>query len=311
MRLFDFGGLRAGVNLEAVPATGLDPFLDRATITGPTTSADLTLHITVAADARLELDAARRLATLTIPARRLPVPGDDPTVAIAVLQAAARCLAVVRADDVALLHGGAVVCANGRAVAVLDGGRGQGKTSLAIALGLGDGQLLADEFLFASVVNQSVVTRPATRLPWHIREDMAAELLPGGPHSRLAFPDDLDLGTNSKSLVRIEVVVVPDVSLAPGIVVRTPRQAAARLLVAAVTDHRAKLLDPSLDHVSLFTSRDQVISANGVVQAEPSDRAANEVHQRLATLPTFLVGIGTPQDIVKSTEAVRRVLAAR
>jgi hypothetical protein len=309
MRHLDFGGLRVAVSLDAVWATGLDPFLDRATTTGPSTSVDLTLDLTVAADARLELAAAERQATLAIPERRLPVPDDDPTVAIAVLQAAARCLAVIRADDVALLHGGAVVCADGRAVAVLDGGRGQGKTSLAMALGLGQGQLLADEFLFASVLNQSVVTRPAPRLPWHIREDMAAELLPQGPNSRLAFPDDLGLGTKSKSLVRIEVVMVPDVSLAPGIVVRTPRQAAARLLVAAVTDHRAKLLDPSLDHVSLFSTRDQVISANGATKEETGDRAANDVHQRLATLPTLLVGIGAPQDIVRTTEAVRRVLA--
>lgn len=310
MRLLDFGGARVAVSTDSVPTSGLDAFLDRAEVERAQGAADLSLRITVDASPRLVIDPDQRQAVLTIPERRPLASVDDPTIVIAVVQAAARCVALVRADDYALLHGGAVVTAGGHAVAVLDGSRGQGKTSLALALGLAGGRLLADEFLFADVTRQAVVTRPAPRLPWHIRADMTAHLTSDRLRSPLVFADDLGLGANPGEPVCIEVVLLPDVSLAPGVVVQVPRDVATKLLRAAVNDHRAKLLDPALDHVSLFTSRSQVVARNGATLTGRLGRAVDDVHHRLARLPVYLVGIGEPHDIATTAESVRQVLGA-
>lgn len=302
MKILDFGGWRVSVSLDTSRHAGLDLFLDRAADDGVAASGDLMLHIVNGAHPNLLVDVARRHVTLTVP-ERLSNGAVDPTAAIAVLQAAARCMAFVRAGECALLHGGAVVSAEGHGIAVLDGGRGQGKTSLALALGL-SGHLLADEFLFTAAVDESVVTEPATRLPWHIRHDMAPYLLPERPRSRLAFPDDL--GASKPTAERptvIEVVLLPHMTLPAGDVRRVPRDSTAELLRPAMNDHGAKLLNPALDHVSLFTSADQLTTTDGSplgAFARGLDGAAQHVLALLADLPIYLVGIGKPSEVTTS-----------
>lgn len=70
---------------------------------------------------------------------------------IGVLQAAARGVAYLERArrGGALLHGSAFTTRAGTAVAVVDGGLGQGKTSLAVGLAHRHGRLLVDEFAFA------------------------------------------------------------------------------------------------------------------------------------------------------------------
>jgi hypothetical protein len=312
MRVLDFGDWQVAVSLDTCHNAALDQLLDRAADSGPDVFGDLTLHVASDTHPRLVFDVAGRHVTMTVPVEGLSGGTADSTTAIAVLQAAARCLALVRPAECALLHGGAVVSADGAAVAVLDGGRGQGKTSLALALGLSGGRLLADEFLFTTAVDESVVTEPAKRLPWHIRHDMAPYLLSERLDSRLAFPDDLGASSpTAEEPTVIDVVLLPDMTLPAGDVRRVPRDSAAELLRPAMNDHRAKLLNPALDHVSLFHSADQLATTDGFPLAATAGGpggVAEQVHALLAELPVYLVGIGRPSDIMTSAKAVRHAL---
>lgn len=141
------------------------------------------------------------------------------TAVIAVLQAAARTSTANASKANVLLHGSSIIIHDelSRGVAVLDGGCGVGKSSLALALALErDCTLLADEFSMARVDSNGYELYPAPLVPWHLRADSANTLLGVGHHEVLAAP-----GTWAKRFafadtpVPLETIVVPCRSRAP------------------------------------------------------------------------------------------------
>jgi hypothetical protein len=298
MRTLTFGRRTVAVSTGTESWPALDGFLHRATTGMPGTLPHFTLHIVAGSDAALVVDDRSRSVTLTVPAARLHGP-PDPSLHIGVLQAAARCLALVdRGEGCALLHGSAVDTPAAGGVAVLDGGAGAGKTSLALAVAAAGGHLLVDEFLLADTSARELTVAPSPRLPWHVRADMAPWLTPNRPSARLHHPDDLQLASTRPGEVPIAAILVPDPSRQPGEAIAVEPLDRRTLLRPAVHDHRSKLLDPRLDHVSLFSSPGQILSATGGVLAARHRRDdTGRALDHLAGIPTFLIGLGRPDEI--------------
>jgi hypothetical protein len=255
---------------------------------------------------RLAVDAVHRHAVLHLPADAGVRLGQQ-RVEIGLLQAAARSLAAMCGDALVLLHGSATTVDGGRsAVAVLDGGLGQGKTSLAVGLARAGGRLLVDEFTFAVMHARGLAVVPLSRLPWHIRRDMTPALAPRHDGTALLYGPDLPgLGWAGTHPIPLGAVLIPDQHASPGQVRRLCPGDAGQLLHAAVEDHAAKLHNPALDHVSIFAS-----AADVTVQ--PAARVpTDDVLARLAGVPVFAVGIGGPGDVSVAVDAARAALAAR
>ncbi|SCE69285.1 hypothetical protein GA0074696_0267 [Micromonospora purpureochromogenes] len=234
--------------------------------------------------------------------------GDPAALEIGVLQAAARSVAVMKDVELALLHGSAVTADGGRsAIAVLDGGRGQGKTSLALGVAARGGSLLVDEFAFTVFPGGQPCVVPMPTLPWHVRADMAPLLAPHATE-RLLYPVDLPAPTTDGNRpLPLNLIVIPDHGLAPGELREAPALAARDLLRAAVNDHEAKLRDPTLDHVSIFSSADDVTISSSL----PAFNSGEKALDALAAVPVIRVGIGNPDDLPASVTAViRRIRGA-
>lgn len=210
--------------------------------------------------------------------------------------------------ELALLHGSAVTADGGRsAIAVLDGGRGQGKTSLALGVAARGGSLLVDEFAFTVFPGGQPCVVPMPTLPWHVRADMAPLLAPHATE-RLLYPVDLPAPTTDGNRpLPLNLIVIPDHGLAPGELREAPALAARDLLRAAVNDHEAKLRDPTLDHVSIFSSADDVTISSSL----PAFNSGEKALDALAAVPVIRVGIGNPDDLPASVTAViRRIRGA-
>jgi hypothetical protein len=314
MTILDFGGRCVSIAFDDRMPTSLVDFVDRAATHDREPHFEMTLSVLTGPTPGLTVDHDRRHATLTV-----RTPGDDRAgddhIAIGLLQAAARCLAILEGPGGALVHGGAVRWPhNGPGIAVIDGHQGQGKTSLALALAVVRAHLVADEFLFITACAGKLVTWPAARLPWHIRPDMARHLTSDPAcASTLRFAAELGLATSpADQPVTIEVVLVPDATLPAGTARRVRQDDAMDLLEPAVTDHRAKLADATLDHVSVFDSPDQVRSVDGrpLSPVERPTEGEARVLDRLAQLPVHRVGIGRPADIFASVAAARRAITS-
>lgn len=314
MRAFDFGAGQVAVTVHHDRSSHLTRFFADATEEVDGGDVDLLLHVVAGGVARLELDQNTRTATLVVPRAKLADESAATQVQIAVLQAAARCLDCVLPSDHLLLHGSASELGDGgRAVAVLDGGHGQGKTSLAFGLACAGGRLLVDEFTFLRFDQGGNVVFPAARLPWHIRGDMAPHLVPDRPDSRLLFPGELRGCVGCvDAAAELMAVLIPDGRRPAGSVTRVDMFAEVECyLRPALTDHRAKLLDPRLDHVSLFAGPDQITSVGGASMAHLGfrwEQRCSEALHAMREVPLFLVGIGTPADIGVSVQAARLAL---
>jgi hypothetical protein len=311
MTAIRFGDLTVAVSTGADDWPALCAFLTLISASAPDATPDLTLRVAAGTRAALVMDEGSRVASLTLPATRLTGPAD-PCLHIGILQAAARCLALV--DDGrrhVLLHGSAMARPDGGGVAVLDGGTGAGKTSLALALAAADGELVVDEFLFATSIANRLTVSGAPQLPWHVRADMAPVLTPDALHKRLQFPEDLSHARVADGNVTVTAIFVPDLGRPPGAVVPVEPRHLRRLLRPAVRDHRAKLLDPRLDHVSLFTSPQQVTTPSGVPLADRHGSSPDRddwVLSQMADIPTYLVGLGRPDDLAGVARAAVEVL---
>ncbi|MEV6813183.1 hypothetical protein [Micromonospora sp. NPDC051296] len=234
--------------------------------------------------------------------------GCQATLEIGTLQAAARSMAAMSGGELALLHGSAVTTDGGRsAIGVLDGGRGQGKTSLALGIAARGGSLIVDEFAFTVFRGGQPCVVPMPTLPWHLRADMAPLLVPRAA-TRLLYPEDLPAAAlNESRPVPLTLIVIPDHGLRAGELRESAGLAGRNLLRAAVTDHEAKLRDPRLDHVSIFSSPDDVNIGDSLDGASRDERTLD----MLATVPIIRLGIGRPHDLPASvTSAIRRIAEA-
>ncbi|GAA4243169.1 hypothetical protein GCM10022255_001090 [Dactylosporangium darangshiense] len=206
-----------------------------------------------------------------------------------------------------LLHGSAFAIAADHAIAVLDGGLGQGKTSLAMGLAARYGQLIVDEFMFAAISGPHVTVLAAPQLPWHVRPDMATHVLNGRDHRRLLFEADLhEMAGTAAEAVPLWLILLPDRALPPGETLYVPPNAARELLRCAVTDHARKLANPCLDHVSIFESQEQIATADGTplhARSTAPARDTERVLDALVTVPAIRVGIGGPADLPVSVTA--------
>ncbi|MEU5945939.1 hypothetical protein ABZ793_10300 [Micromonospora sp. NPDC047465] len=268
----------------------------------PTTPTRQIMQVRGGHRTRLTVDVGKGEVLLELAA---DLAGDPATLEIGVLQAAARSMAVMGDGEPALLHGSAVTADGGRsAIAVLDGGRGQGKTSLALGVAARKGSLLVDEFAFTVFPGGQPCVVPMPNLPWHVRADMAPLLVPNATE-RLLYPMDLPAPTvNRHRPLPLSLIVVPDHSLAPGELLQTPALAARDLLRAAVNDHEAKLRDPARDHVSIFSSADDVTISSSLPAFNPGEKTLDA----LAAVPVIRVGIGKPDDLTTSvTSVIRRI----
>lgn len=308
MRMLRFGDYGVAVCTASARNPEIDWFIERCSVRSSDFEPTYLLRVTDGDRAELLIDRAAGVVSLALP------PTSDSramhTSQIAILQAAARCLTLFTPDyRSALLHASAVRFGDGSAVAVLDGGLGQGKTSLALALAQTGCAVLVDEFCFATLSEEVVMVAPTPDLPWHVRPDMAPYLTPDDPCRRLRFPDN-DVDLTSARQVRLAMSLIPDQTLKAGVAIEVDTADLDTLLRPAVTDHRAKLVDPRLDHVSLFGSPDQVrVSSGRRLIDDPSARAWPAAMVRaLREVATYRVGIGEPSDIWQSTEASRCVM---
>ncbi|PZG15076.1 hypothetical protein C1I95_20340 [Micromonospora craterilacus] len=144
-------------------------------------------------------------------------------------------------------------------------------------------------------------------LPWHVRADMAPLLVPGAT-TRLLYPGDLPAAAVDESRpVPLSLIVIPDHGLRAGELCEPAGLAGRDLLRAAVTDHEAKLRDPMLDHVSIFSSPDDV-SIRGRLDGASRDEETLDV---LAAVPIICLGIGRPHELPASVaSAIRRIAKA-
>jgi hypothetical protein len=230
----------------------------------------------------------------------------------------ARGVAAVHGTDagLVLLHGCALTIdtpsePGGAAVAVLDGGLGQGKTSLTMGLAAVRGRLLVDEFTFVRLTSEEVRVLATPHWPWHLRDDMRAHLASGvRTDSALLFADDLcpSFRVAECSEAALRLILVPDQELAAGQAVGVPSNVAGDLLLPAVTDHGRKLADPGLDHVSIFDTPSQVCVPDQEVLAV-GGAGVRRILDALAGIPVFRVGIGTPDDLPASVAAACRAIA--
>ncbi|WP_247659269.1 hypothetical protein [Micromonospora sp. U56] len=69
-----------------------------------------------------------------------------------------------------------------------------------------------------------------------------------------------------------------------------------------MNDHEAKLRDPTLDHVSIFSSADEVTISRSL----PAFNSGEKALDALAAVPVIRVGIGNPDDLPTSVTAVIR-----
>ncbi|MEU7756737.1 hypothetical protein [Micromonospora sp. NPDC049171] len=269
----------------------------------PTGQATQSMHVCGGDRTRLIVDTCKNEVLLELAAN---LPGGQATLEIGILQAAARSMAVMGNDDLALLHGSAITTDEGKsAVAVLDGGRGQGKTSLALGLAARGGSLLVDEFAFTVVRHDQPCIVPMPTMPWHLRADMAALLVPGAAE-RLLYPVDLPAGALAEHRpVPLSLIVIPDHGLPAGELREAPAPAGRDLLRAAVTDHEAKLRNPRLDHVSIFDSPDDVSIGRNLCGASRDEKMI----EALSAVPIVRAGIGKPHDLPASVMAVSRRIA--
>lgn len=308
MRFIRFGDYGVAVCTASARNPEIDWFVERCSVRSSELEPTYVLRVTDGERAELLIDVAAGVVSLALP------PTSDSramhTSQIAILQAAARCLTLFTPNHrSAMLHGSAVRLGDGSAVAVLDGGLGQGKTSLALALAQTGCAVLVDEFCLATVTDNAVVVAPTPDLPWHVRPDMAPYLTPDDPCRRLRFPDN-DPHLASGRHVQLVVSLIPDQTQKAGVTIAVGAADIDTLLGPALTDHRAKLVDPRLDHVSLFGSPDQVrVSSGRRLIDDPSARVwPSAMVRALREVPTYRVGIGDPNDIWLSTEASRRVM---
>ncbi|WP_213456993.1 hypothetical protein [Rhizomonospora bruguierae] len=295
------------VRISVRDVDDLDDLLERISGSGVQHTATYRLVVRRNAHAGLVVDDRRRTIALS-----LPHGPSTPVTHIAVLQALARGLAYIErsAPDLALLHGSALTTNDG-AVAVLDGGLGQGKTSLALGLAHRCGSLLVDEFAFARTGTSGVFIAAAPTLPWHVRTDMAPYLAAGPGACPLRYPDQFrPVIDTSASNAAVRLILIPDQSMAPGLTERIEHNQVPHYLRHAVTDHLSKLANPRLDHVSIFNTREQVTDPTGVPLADRNASTAGRdtVLHMLAAIPTYRVGIGTPADVTTSVAAAGRLL---
>ncbi|QOC90852.1 hypothetical protein [Micromonospora craniellae] len=310
MRILEFGDQRLHLDATAVRQPHLQRFVDRVSIDTAPAPVRHQMRIVEGEEAELLVDEQTGSMSLVVPSMTTV----SPTVLeIAILQAGARCLALLGTTDrFVLLHGSAVTATDGGgAVAVLDGGVGQGKTSLALGLAKAGCALLVDEFTFVTCDRDEILVAPAPRLPWHVRGDMAPYLAPEHPGRRLLFPDQLAPVGTAKTAASLALIVVPDSGIPAGKLEQIDPAQTGALLTSAVTDHVAKLIDPRLDHVSIFSKPSQVRYASG--HSLLNSRAQlctphRTVLDRLSRIPTFRVGIGSPADLAASVEAVTHVV---
>ncbi|MET7422061.1 hypothetical protein [Dactylosporangium sp. NPDC005555] len=300
MKRIHVGGFVVDVDVDGgVVADFVDRIADSGGVDRPTHR----LIVRRTGRARLVIDAERRLVSLT-----LPPDAAGPTILIGVLQAVIRGVAYLErsAGTRALLHGSAFTLRSGAGVAVLDGGLGQGKTSLALAMARQHGHLLVDEFAFASTAARDVVLSAAPTLPWHVRTDMAPYAAPSSSTNPLRFPRELQaIVATAPGDAPLRLILIPDEELSAGRITPVDADQARVLLRCAVADHLAKLADPGLDHVSIFAGIEQVVDPAGRPLAElpvPVEER-NILLQRLASLPTYRVGVGAPADLPASVAA--------
>lgn len=312
MRSVRFGDLTVGVTIDRPDRCDLPDFLEQITHDAPGNDTGHRFHLMTGPTARLTVDVSGRTITLVLPSWPDRA-GQRSRARIGVLQAIARGVAAcLPADPTAvLLHGGAVtITAADDAVAVLDGGLGQGKTSLAMGLVAGGGRLLVDEFAFVRLSADRLRVLAAPRWPWHLRDDMRSHLAPqhaGGP---LLLTGDLHpiAAVARRTDAAVRVVLVPDQRLAAGQArVATP-SAARALLRHAVTDHARKLVDPGLDHVSVFDTPTQVRVCRQARRRDDSS-ASHAVLDALVGLPTVRIGVGVPTDLPASVRAAQQIVA--
>ncbi|PMR62104.1 hypothetical protein C1A38_05015 [Verrucosispora sp. ts21] len=310
MKVLEFGDQRLHLDATAVRQPHLQRFIDRISIDGVAAPVRYQMRIVEGEQAELVVDEQTGSMSLVVPSMTTVSPT---ALEIAILQAGARCLALLgAADRCVLLHGSAVTAAGGcGAVAVLDGGLGQGKTSLALGLAKAGCALLVDEFTFVTCDRKESVVAPAPRLPWHVRGDMAPYLAPEHPDRRLLFPDQLAPAGIAKTAASLALIVVPDSGIPAGKLEQIDPAQTGVLLTSAVTDHLTKLIDPSLDHVSIFNNPSQVRYASGHPLLNRKAQLCappRNVLDRLSRVPTFRVGIGSPADLAASVNAVTHVV---
>lgn len=295
------------VQIDAPGAGGLDEFLDRISDYDARGAVTHRMAVRCGNQPRLVLDDHGRTITLSLPAGSC-----DPTVRIGVLQALVRGLAYLQRSTrhLALLHGSALT-AGDAAVAVLDGGLGQGKTSLALGLARRHGRLLVDEFAFARTRPGRVVLSAAPTLPWHVRVDMAPYVTPTSVPEPLLHGQQLRAvaGTSTRE-APLRLILVPDRSTAPGLTIPVEPDHVAHLLRHAVADHLNKLANPRLDHVSIFTTTGQITDGSGQALAgrDIDTTGRDTVLHMLVAIPTYRVGIGAPADLPRSVVAAGHLI---
>lgn len=309
MRVLAFGGQRLALDISELHRPDLLQMVCEMTTETALTDATATLRLMEGEQAQLLVDNLTSEIVLTVPRLKATMPAF--VLAVGVLQAAARCLALLSVSErTFLLHGSAVRSPAGDAIAIVDGGRGMGKTSLAIGLSRSDYELVVDEFLFVNLTTEGILVTPAQHLPWHVRNDMAPYLVPEYKNVRLLSPRQISpmIGGNEPAL--LGATLVPDQTLPSGVVIRIDSGQVSNALIAAVTDHLMKLVDPDLDHVSIFESPQDVRNLSGPLANQRGVICTPPIAalSALAAVPTWRVGIGDPTEIMRSVEAVLNVL---
>jgi hypothetical protein len=273
-------------------------------------AADLLLTVEIGKSERLELDVAARCMLLTV--SEFLMQDDVERLEIAILQASARGLALVLGPRQVLLHGSAVTFGSTRTpVAVLDAGRGWGKTSLALSLALKGGDLVVDEFCFASLSESTLTIPPVPQVPWHVRSDMTQVLLSRKLGHGLVRADDLGLSfaTTPKTPA---LILFPDCTIAAGHFRSVGRDEFIDAFLSSARDHLAKLFDPSLDRVSIFKSSSQIVVSLGRSFREEERNREQYLHDMMnsiAAIPAFMVGIGVPAELPLSSKAAEALIA--
>ncbi|MBT8224389.1 MAG: hypothetical protein HKP61_07090 [Dactylosporangium sp.] len=320
MRTVRLGGLLVQVTADRPDHCQIHDFVTRISQSHriPHTRAGQRFHVATDRAAHLTVDPPSRAITLALP-EMVAMSADQAL--IAVLQAMARGVSAVHGADsgLALLHGCALTLDLGAdhsggdagTVAVLDGGLGQGKTSLTMGLAAACGRLLVDEFAFVRLASDEVRVLATPYWPWHLRDDMRPHLAPEvRAEGALLFADDLrpcfSIAECRDAALRL--ILVPDQGLAPGRTVPVAVASVRDLLRPAVTDHARKLADPGLDHVSIFDTPAQVHVPDQDVSSAGSAEA-RRVLDALARVPAFRVGIGAPGDLPASVAAARHAIA--